>query len=359
MTTKRKATMSEPTFAFWISRPLVTFAIIVTFINDHLFKVSELAGLVTGKLSDFAGLFFLPFLILDLLSLLDAKRQKVIYSRRAFIACLLLSTSFFVAIKTSSVFLELFKSMYFEVTTLLIHIVQDPTDLLALIVVPIAYFYFCKHRKRSMVAPRLILILFSIPLILSRQIAHAASPNMAPNSLHASAAVGGAFRPISTNFTLLKELHLPKVATTGWSTRFSVMSQHRQPWFNWFEYRYGISGFYSQVQSSKKYQSGSLHLTHKYLALNLLGQLVFTTVPVVKPFVGLSYSLFTFVDAVELDSDVGSVVYNDDGLTFFKHKLVDVGVRMQVPIRQTSATLGLAFNGSTVHHWYLGLEYDF
>lgn len=60
---------------FLCEHPLVLTAVFLVAVNDHILKQSVLAGAVTGKLSDFAGLFFFPFLLLDLLSLVRREWQ--------------------------------------------------------------------------------------------------------------------------------------------------------------------------------------------------------------------------------------------------------------------------------------------
>jgi hypothetical protein len=55
------------------ARTLPLFAVAVLIVNDHVLK-HRFPGLVTGKLSDFAGLFFFPLLLVDAIGLLGVRR---------------------------------------------------------------------------------------------------------------------------------------------------------------------------------------------------------------------------------------------------------------------------------------------
>ncbi|MBI3737974.1 MAG: hypothetical protein HY258_02890 [Chloroflexi bacterium] len=52
-----------------LQHPLSLISIVVLLINDHIWKISNPSWL-TGKISDFAGLFFFPFIIIAVMSLL-------------------------------------------------------------------------------------------------------------------------------------------------------------------------------------------------------------------------------------------------------------------------------------------------
>ncbi|MBL9036956.1 MAG: hypothetical protein JNG84_00445, partial [Archangium sp.] len=78
--------------------PLPLFAVALLAINDHLLKGSGLVpALVTGKLSDFAGLFFFPLFLAGLVSWLWAPPARL---ERALVAgCAVLTVFAFAAIK--------------------------------------------------------------------------------------------------------------------------------------------------------------------------------------------------------------------------------------------------------------------
>jgi hypothetical protein len=99
------------------------FALILLVLNDHLFKhMPSLRGVLTGKLSDFAGLVVAP----PLLALLFRAQ-----SRAARLACVALVGALFVAIKVSAPCAHGVESVFVAIGVPS-RIVVDPTDLLAL-----------------------------------------------------------------------------------------------------------------------------------------------------------------------------------------------------------------------------------
>lgn len=105
-------------------RPAVIAAIVLLLVNDHLLKVYAPSWL-TGKLSDFAGLFFFPLLRGALIELAAArlKRKAPLALPFALAATALL----FAAIKT------LPAANAFYTSTLGVQVVRDPSDLLSLV----------------------------------------------------------------------------------------------------------------------------------------------------------------------------------------------------------------------------------
>ncbi len=87
----------------------VALAIAVTAINDHVLKAAW-PGVVTGKISDFSGLFFFPFLITALCG-----------SPRWIAHAAVATAIVFTALKMSGLEVGPFR------------VVADPTDLLALV----------------------------------------------------------------------------------------------------------------------------------------------------------------------------------------------------------------------------------
>jgi hypothetical protein len=64
-----------------LKHPLTVTCILVLLLNDHLLK-GTIPSILTGKLSDFAGLFFFPFLFAALLGLgLDRARVNRILKK--------------------------------------------------------------------------------------------------------------------------------------------------------------------------------------------------------------------------------------------------------------------------------------
>jgi low temperature requirement protein LtrA len=134
---------------FTCEHPLILTGIILVAVNDHYLKQSGLAGVLTGKLSDFAGLFFFPFLLIDLLSLL----RPAWHSSGAIFGLAAFSTGLgFVALKCSLTALQIYRNFY-AIFGLQVSVVQDPTDLYALIVLPLAVSFHRHLRGRLHATP--------------------------------------------------------------------------------------------------------------------------------------------------------------------------------------------------------------
>lgn len=106
-------------------KPLFLLSVLLLLVNDFYFKF-EFHNSVTGKLSDFAGLFAFPFFF----SCLFVKRAKLIY---------ILTGIFFVFWKSSlSQPIFDFANSY----GIGINRVVDYSDLMALLIIPLSYFYW-------------------------------------------------------------------------------------------------------------------------------------------------------------------------------------------------------------------------
>lgn len=110
-------------------------------LNDFYFK-SEYHNWLTGKLSDFCGLF----VFVSFWASLFPRRKQLIY---------VLSALLFIIWKSpySQIFIDIFSKNFYS-----IHRVVDLTDLIALLVLPIAFFYSPQHLIKSK--------LYRIPLSL-------------------------------------------------------------------------------------------------------------------------------------------------------------------------------------------------
>jgi hypothetical protein len=115
-------------------QPLLIASILVLLVNDHLLKALAPSWL-TGKLSDFAGLFFFPFLLGLLIECLPSQNWKVTR-----VLAILITAVSFAIIKTvptvniaSVIILE-------KLLSVKVQIIRDPSDLLALAVLPGAFF---------------------------------------------------------------------------------------------------------------------------------------------------------------------------------------------------------------------------
>ncbi len=134
-----------------LMHPVTVTSMVVLAVNDHLLKGSDLLpGLVTGKLSDFAGLLFFPLLLTALLDTLAylavrlgslmGREPSLDYTLRRWklVAACSMTALGFTAIQLSQSAVDLYTGAvgllgFPSVVT------QDPTDLVALIVLPVAY----------------------------------------------------------------------------------------------------------------------------------------------------------------------------------------------------------------------------
>lgn len=111
-----------------LAHPLSLLAVGLLLLNDHLLKHIA-PSVLTGKLSDFAGLFFFPFLAAAVWGLLFERRRPT--SRWSAPLIFILTGAWFTAIKT----LPWANALTVTILTRLVgpaQIVRDPTDLVAL-----------------------------------------------------------------------------------------------------------------------------------------------------------------------------------------------------------------------------------
>ena len=132
----------------------VFVAVILTFVNDRILKsffnsydaneglvgVHYFMSVLTGKLSDFAGLFFFPVFLVYVVHRLCGQK----FSHHLIICSCLVTAVQFVLFKFVDFFknelIEFFNRMLFP-----IQIVSDPTDVFALSSIVIAYLFLKKY----------------------------------------------------------------------------------------------------------------------------------------------------------------------------------------------------------------------
>ena len=119
-----------------LSHPLSLLSILILLLNDHLLKV-VVPSQLTGKLSDFAGLFFFPFLLAGSLGLVG---ESLGFSSRPIARIAFgVTTLWFAGIKT----IPAFNTFTAEVAEVFLghptFYVLDPTDLISLVVLPFAW----------------------------------------------------------------------------------------------------------------------------------------------------------------------------------------------------------------------------
>lgn len=134
--------------------PLPIAALILLAVNDHLLKGSGwLPGVITGKLSDFAGLFFFPLLFTACLDVMlhalnrvrgEARHDASLRMWKLWLAAAV-TTAVFTGIKLSEQLAhwygELILAMDLGDFFPAVRIVQDPTDLAALPMVLCAVWF--------------------------------------------------------------------------------------------------------------------------------------------------------------------------------------------------------------------------
>lgn len=136
--------------------PISLSALAVLLINDHLLKgAGLLPDIVTGKLSDFAGLLFFPLLLAALLERVLGHTP----TRRTVVVLCLLTGIGFSALQLSPPITELYRH---ALGTLFgpqhVRVTPDPTDLLALVVLPFTYVLWATHtqkQQRPLTSPEL------------------------------------------------------------------------------------------------------------------------------------------------------------------------------------------------------------
>lgn len=164
----------------WVvcSFPVVA-AVLLMGVNDHFLKVAGvLPGCVTGKLSDFAFLFFAPIV---LVFVVQAR------SRNAQLLCYGIPSLLFVAINTSDSASVWFASSVSAVFPM--RLWPDPTDLIALLSVPLSWLHLKARVKRRPQVTRLadrrrsIRCVRPLPVLLTvvaSLLCMATSPHMPP-----------------------------------------------------------------------------------------------------------------------------------------------------------------------------------
>lgn len=118
--------------------PAPLFGVAVLLLNDHVFK-SAFHNTLTGKLSDVAGCFFLPLYVSAVLALLTNLRwQHRVAIGAALMA--LLFTSIKLSPRVSEVVTSSLEVLSQPLGIAQLHVVADPTDLVALPMIALAVF---------------------------------------------------------------------------------------------------------------------------------------------------------------------------------------------------------------------------
>ncbi len=120
--------------------PLPLLAVVLTAVNDHYLKY-QFPGMITGKLSDFTGLFYFPlFLCAVVVLLVRLFRKDFVFNRGLLLTAIVLTDAVFCVMKLNSAVKDLFVQ-WFSDHVFAIAITSDPTDLIALSISLACYFF--------------------------------------------------------------------------------------------------------------------------------------------------------------------------------------------------------------------------
>ncbi|RAO26782.1 hypothetical protein PSN13_06812 [Micromonospora saelicesensis] len=148
-----------PTTLSWLCHPATVFALVLLLVNDHVLKTA-FPGLVTGKLSDVAGLVLAPPLVAVLLTLLVPRLP----SRAAALAGLVAVGAGFAVVKSSGYAAELASSAWTVLAGPSL-VRADWTDLLTLPALGLAWWSWTRSRRRPVRqrTARLVRLLVVLP----------------------------------------------------------------------------------------------------------------------------------------------------------------------------------------------------
>jgi len=140
-----------------LAHPSVILSIFLLLLNDHLLK-DLYPGVITGKLSDFAGLLFFPFTISLLVSIVVVWKGE---SQRSLgVLSIGFTAVVFIAIKTIPWANTAFEGLVTAATGIPSQIILDPTDLIALPI--LGYSWMLWNKQRKSVSTRRAWLMFGI-----------------------------------------------------------------------------------------------------------------------------------------------------------------------------------------------------
>jgi len=115
-------------------------AVVLTAVNDHYLKY-QWPGMITGKFSDFTGLFYFPlFLSAIIVLLVRLVRKDFVFNHALLLTAIVLTDAVFILMKMNSGFKDLFVQ-WFSDHVFTIAVTSDPTDLIALSASLACYFF--------------------------------------------------------------------------------------------------------------------------------------------------------------------------------------------------------------------------
>lgn len=121
--------------------PIPLTAVVLLGLNDHYLKY-QYPGFITGKLSDFLGLFYFPLFVSALV--LIATLYRVAFAKKLLVTAIIVTDVIFCALKLnpflSAQFVEFFSRYFFKIS-----VQSDPTDLIALLSSVLCYRFAKKY----------------------------------------------------------------------------------------------------------------------------------------------------------------------------------------------------------------------
>lgn len=135
----------------FFTHPIPLGAVLVMALNDHWWKF-KYGNFLTGKLSDFCGIFYFPIFLLALLIVIDEifEWHRFTLTRFSSLVAIAFGDFLLILIKVSPqaarAIEDVFNNYLFS-----IQLIQDPTDLLALMMNPLTFLYLKTYWANSKV----------------------------------------------------------------------------------------------------------------------------------------------------------------------------------------------------------------
>jgi hypothetical protein len=155
--------VSRPVVGELLLDPFAFSSAVILLVNDHYGK-AHFPGIITGKVSDIAGLVFFPLLLTTLMdaSARLAKRNASLLSRRTLALSAAATGLMFTAVKISSLGSQTYRLVWGLLNWPLqalafghwvpirpARLVQDPSDLVALPMLLVSYYIGCRALRQS------------------------------------------------------------------------------------------------------------------------------------------------------------------------------------------------------------------
>ena len=123
----------------------------LTGVNDHYLKY-QYPGFITGKLSDFTGLFYFPLFICAVAVLaVRLVTKDFVFNRALLISSIVFTDVIFCLMKLNSNFKDVFVS-WFSNRFFSIAVISDPTDLVALVASVACYYFASRYFELKTIA---------------------------------------------------------------------------------------------------------------------------------------------------------------------------------------------------------------